>query len=153
MGSLKAFGLNGFQASLPKKTENLLVKNNIFKVVLQFLEGKGLLEHLKETFLSLISKIDHPEMTTQLRPIGLSNVTYKIITKVIVNRIKPLLPHLIYNTQGSFVPGRQISDNIIIVQEVIHTMRRKQGNRHLMAITIDFEKAYDRLRWSLFLIP
>lgn len=75
-------------------------------------------------------------------------MAYKIITKALVNRIKVVLPHITSNTQTSFVPGRQITNNIVIVQEVIHTMRKKQGAKGYMAIKIDFEKAYDRLKWS-----
>lgn len=62
-----------------------------------------------------------------------------------MNRLKPILPGLISNTQSSFVPSRQIVDNIVFMQEVLHTMRRKQGAKGYMAIKIDFEKAYDRL--------
>jgi len=86
-------------------------------------------------------------MVTQLRPIGLCNVAYKVTTKCLVNRLKPILGKLVSPTQSSFVPGRQISDNRIIVQEVLHSMRRKQGKMGYMAIKIDLEKAYDRLRW------
>nr|GMD28272.1 reverse transcriptase [Ipomoea batatas] len=50
--------------------------------------------------------------------------------------------------ESSFVPGRQISDNIIIYQEVMHTMRKKRGATGFMAIKLDFEKAYDRLSWD-----
>ncbi|XP_021729754.1 uncharacterized protein LOC110696708 [Chenopodium quinoa] len=64
---------------------------------------------------------------------------------VIINRLKPLLPTLISPTQCSFVPQRQITDNIIIVQEMLHIVRHKQGKIGLMAMKIDFEKAYDRL--------
>lgn len=55
---------------------------------------------------------------------------------------------MISPTQCTFVPRRQITDNIVIVQEMLHTMRKKQGRVGYMAIKIDFEKAYDRLRWS-----
>lgn len=103
---------------------------------------------MNETFIALLPKVDNPETAAQFRPIGLCNVIYKVVTKVLVNRIKPVLPRLISNTQGSFVPGRQITDNIIIMQEVIHTMKRKQGMKGFMAIKIDFEKAYDPLRWK-----
>ena len=83
---------------------------------------------------------------SQLRPIGLCNVAYKAITKAIVNRLKPILAKLIAPTQSSFVPGRQISDNIIIVQEMLHSMRQKKGSTGHIAIKIDLEKAYNRLR-------
>lgn len=75
-------------------------------------------------------------------------MVYKAVTKVIVNRLKPILPSMISPMQCSFFPHRQSTDNIIIVQEMLHSMRKKQGNTGYMAIKIDFEKAYDRLRWS-----
>lgn len=55
---------------------------------------------------------------------------------------------LVAPTQCSFVPGRHSSDNIIIVQKAIHTMRNKKGGKGFMAIKIDPEKAYDRLKWD-----
>lgn len=121
---------------------------SVYKLVLSVLDGHGLPDGLNETFLVLIPKMDSPALPSHFRPIGLCNVLYKIITKAIVNRIKPLLPVVTSNTQTSFVPGRQITDNIVIVQEVIHTMRRKQGGKGYMTLKIDFEKAYDRLKWD-----
>ena len=71
---------------------------------------------------------------------------YKVITKVLVNRLKPVLPSLISPIQCNFVPNRQIIDNVIIMQEMLHTLRRKQGKKGSMVVKIDFEKAYDRLK-------
>lgn len=147
MGSLKAPGPDGYQALFYQKNWDV-IGPNVYSMVLAALEGKGLPPTLNETFLVLIPKLDNPEMASQFRPIGLCNVTYKIITKAIVNRIKLILPHITSNTQTSFVPGRQITDNIVIVQEVLHTMKRKQGQKGFMTLKIDFEKAYDRLKWS-----
>jgi len=67
-------------------------------------------------------------MVSQLRPIGLCNVAYKVVSKVIVNRIKSILDKVVTPTQASFVSGRQITDNIVIAQEMLHTMRRKKGS-------------------------
>lgn len=147
MGSLKAPGPDGFQALFYQK-HWAMVAPKVYSVVLDALEGKGLPPSLNDTFLVLLPKCDKPELPSQFRPIGLCNVAYKMITKAIVNRIKPIMPIVTSCTQSSFVPGRQITDNIIIVQEVLHTMRRKQSGKGLMAIKIDFEKAYDRLKWS-----
>lgn len=114
--------------------------------LIPILEGKGVPPGFNETFVALLPQVDQPELASQFRPIGLCNVAYEIITKVIINRLKLVLPFLISNTQASFVPGRQITNNIVIMQEVLHTMRRKQGAKGYMDIKIDFEKAYDRLR-------
>ena len=147
MGSLKAPGPDGFQALFYQKNWSL-VAPKVYDMTLEVLEGKGLPSTLNETFLVLLPKKEKPELPSQYRPIGLCNVAYKIITKAIVNRIKPLMPKLTSCTQTSFVPGRQITDNIVIVQEVLHTMKRKKGGKGLMTIKIDFEKAYDRLKWD-----
>lgn len=71
---------------------------------------------------------------------------YKLLTKVVINRLKPVLPHLVVENQTSFVGGRHIMDNVVIAQEVVHLMQIKKGKRRWMAIKIDMEKAYDRLR-------
>ena len=59
-----------------------------------------------------------------------------------------MLPQLISPIESSFVPGCQITDNVIVMQEVLHSMRRKTGSKGWMAIKLDLEKAYDRLRWD-----
>lgn len=65
-----------------------------------------------------------------------------------VNKLKNVMPALISSTQSSFVPGRQITDNVIIMQEVIDSRRRKIGPKGWMTIKLDLEKAYDRLQWE-----
>ena len=92
--------------------------------------------------------MDHLEHLKQFRPIELCNVIYKAVTKIIANRLKPYMSHLSLN-QCSFVPGRHNSDNIIIAQKVIHTTRKKKGQKGYMAIKVDLEKAYDRLVGNL----
>jgi hypothetical protein len=89
-----------------------------------------------------------PEYLHQFRPIGLCNVILKALSKVIVGRLQTLMPNLISEVQSSFVPGRQITDNIIVAQEVIHSMRKMKGKKGFMTIKVDLEKAYDRLSWK-----
>ena len=73
---------------------------------------------------------------------------YKVLTKIIVARLRPFLGKLISPLQMAFVPGRKGMDNVIIAQEIIHSLSRKKGNTGYMAIKIDLEKAYDKLEWS-----
>lgn len=58
-----------------------LSANSVYNLVLNVLEGKGLLDNINDTFLTFNPKIDHPELVSQFRPIGLCNVAYEIITK------------------------------------------------------------------------
>ncbi|KAA3467965.1 LINE-1 reverse transcriptase isogeny [Gossypium australe] len=68
--------------------------------------------------------------------------------KVIANRFKVIFPKLISQEQAGFIAGWNISNNIILAQEVIHSMRCKQMGRNWMAIKLDLEKAYDRVSWD-----
>ena len=70
------------------------------------------------------------------------------MTKIIANRLQAVLPEIIGPHQTSFVLGRHIIDNIVVAQEVVHSMCRKTGKKGLMAIKFDLEKVYDRLNWS-----
>ena len=67
---------------------------------------------------------------------------------MIANRLKTILPHLVSPQQTSFVPGRHITENTVIAQEVIYSMRRKTGKRGQMIIKAVLEKAYDIITWS-----
>lgn len=104
---------------------------------------------LNETHITLIPKVAHPESITQYRPISLCNCSYTIIAKVMANRLKPLLSNLISQEQSAFVSGRQIQDNIFIVQEVLHQLILRKRKRKFQAVLkLDMQKAFDRVEWD-----
>ena len=105
-------------------------------------------DYINQTLITLIPKCRSPESLSNYQPISLCNTIYKIVTKIILNWIRPFLSGLISPLQAAFVPGRKGLDNAIIVQELIHTMSKKKGRTGVMAIKLDLEKAYDRLEWS-----
>ncbi|XP_031099806.1 uncharacterized protein LOC116004005 [Ipomoea triloba] len=143
----KAPGPDGFHAAFYQRMWDV-VGDSVFKLVKEAFDSGSLPPSLNDTLLVLIHKIKSPETVRQFRPISLCNVSYKIITKTITNRLKGILPDYVGPYQSSFVKGRQISDNILIYQEIMHTMRSKKGSTGFMAIKLDFEKAYDRLSWD-----
>ncbi|GMI87106.1 hypothetical protein HRI_002379900 [Hibiscus trionum] len=144
MSPLKAPGADGFHATFFQKNWST-VGESVFRFVSDFFEHGHLLDDANQTLLVLIPKVQNPTKISQYRPISLCIVLYKVITKILVNRLKPLLSDLVSQNQVSFVPGRQITDNIILAQEIVHSMAKKNGAKAWMAVKVDLEKAYDRL--------
>ena len=87
-------------------------------------------------------------MVNNYHPISLCNVSYKIITKVMITRLKSFLYLCISHNQGAFAPGRFIQDNILIAHELFACFNRKKGRMGDLAIKLDLEKAYDLLNWD-----
>lgn len=84
-----------------------------------------------------------------LRPISLCNVSYILISKVLANRLKTILPSIIDEHQSAFVPGRLITDYILRSSEIFHYMHHNSAKkRGFMALKLDMSKAYDRLEWD-----
>ncbi|GLT36867.1 hypothetical protein SLA2020_112150 [Shorea laevis] len=101
-----------------------------------------------ECLIVLIPKVKAPDSIHQFRPIGLCNTVLKIISKILVNRIKPWMDKIISPCQASFISGRQGTDNVLILQEFVYFFRKKTGTSGDMICKLDLEKAYDRLEWS-----
>lgn len=104
-----------------------------------------MLKQLNHSFIALIPKIGSPVNISQYHPISLCNVCYKVISKSLAAQLKEVLPKLISCNQNTFVPNRHIQDNLILVQEIMQTLKCKQGRGGLMAVKMDIEKAYDKV--------
>ena len=126
-----------------------LVGKDITTSVLLFLNSATLPEHLNHTFITLIPKVKNPKLVSQFCPISLCNVLYKFFSKVLANRLKKILPHIITEHQSAFTKDHLISDNIRIAFESLHSMQNHKSTKEgYMAIKLNMSKAYDRVEWS-----
>lgn len=141
MGGMKAPGSDGYRAIF-FQSQWETVGDSIIRLVADIFRHPHKISQLNETLICLIPKVENPANLKQFRPISLCNVTYKIITKIVAKRMRGVMSKLVAPMQCSFVPGGHSSDNIVIAQEVIHTMKKKTGVKGIMAIKIDLEKAY-----------
>ncbi|KAL6225204.1 hypothetical protein ACLB2K_004055 [Fragaria x ananassa] len=148
MGANKAPGPDGFHGIFYQKFWGI-INSTINNTAKEFFATNEILADLNQTNIVLIPKVPCPEKVTQFRPISLCNFSYKILSKVLANRLKSFLPDIVSPHQGAFVPGRQIQDNILVAHEAFHYLKlRKTGDRHELALKLDMSKAYDRVEWD-----
>ncbi|KAA3486878.1 LINE-1 reverse transcriptase isogeny [Gossypium australe] len=147
MAPLKAPGSDGYHTLFFQSKWDIL-GNDVCQWVKNVFDGRPIEPELNNTLIVLIPKKDNPENFSQFRPISLCSVLYKLVMKVISNRFKVIFPKLISQEQAGFIVGRNIFDNIILAQEVIHSMRCNRKGRKWMAVKLDLEKAYDRVSWD-----
>lgn len=143
----KSPGPDGFNPGFYKKNWDV-VGPDIVAACIYWLDTASFPADLNNTTVVLIPKCDSPKSVRDLRPISLCNVIYKIISKVLCNRLRRVLPELVDESQSAFVSGRLIQDNVLIAFETIHSMKnRRRGKRGHVALKIDISKAYDRVDW------
>jgi hypothetical protein len=147
IGDFKALGPDGLHAVFYKKFCNICGEE-ITREVLQALNSGQITEGWNDTTVVLIPKVDDPELVTQFRPISLCNMIYKIISKLLAARLKIILPEVISLMQSAFVPGRLITDNVLVAYECVHAIKNKRsGNNGYCVVKLDMHKAYDRVKW------
>ena len=148
MHPTKAPGPDGMCALFYQKFWNT-VGDDVTEKILDILNNNAHMDDLNKTYIALIPKKKECDTPVDFRPISLCNVMYKILSKVLANRLKRVLPTIIHESHSGFVPGRLISDNILVAYECFHYLRKKKkGKVGYMGLKLDMSKAYDRVEWE-----
>jgi hypothetical protein len=119
MQSLKSPGPNGFTASFYQRAW-MTIREDVCKAMLAFLNDEIFYDEINHMYITLIPKVKTPTFITEYHPINLCNVLYKLIAKVLANRLKKVLPTIISPSQCPFIPGRLITYNILVAFEALH---------------------------------
>lgn len=113
-----------------------------------FFDHENLEDEMNQTHICLIPKTDSPTSPKDFRPISLCNVAYKLISKVLADRLKPWLHLIISENQTAFIPNRLITDNILIAHELLHSLSTKRLKHPFLALKLDISKAFDKVKWN-----
>ncbi|KAL8098626.1 hypothetical protein AgCh_031406 [Apium graveolens] len=119
-------------------------------VVIHLFKGGKIHPGINSTSIALVPKSLTPSGMKDFRPISLCSVAYKCIAKILADRMKFIMPNLIKEAQSAFIPGRSISDNILLAQELFRGYQRDTGTPKC-ALKIDLYKAFDSIRWDFIL--
>ncbi|XP_077246085.1 uncharacterized protein LOC143885940 [Tasmannia lanceolata] len=146
----KAPGPDGFNGDFFKAFW-YLVGNDVTSAIQSFFHKDKILPQLNTTFICLIPKCPEASTPEHYRPVALCNFFYKTITKIMANRLKPLMNSLISPFQSAFISGRSIQDNILIAHDLCHNFHRKNPIK-AMCIKMDLKKAFDSVNHSSLLL-
>ncbi|XP_074282749.1 uncharacterized protein LOC141607292 [Silene latifolia] len=147
MHPLKAPGPDGMNALFFQNYWHN-VGPSVIRTCLHILNGGGISEEMNMTHIVLIPKKKEASHMADFIPISLCNVFYNIVSKMLANRLKRFLDDIVSENQSAFVPGRLITDKILVAFELFHHMKNSRSGGGHMALKLDMTKAYDRIEWG-----
>ena len=115
----------------------------MMRFLVEFHKNGKLAKGINSTFIALIPKVDSPHSMNDFRPISLVGCMYKILAKVLANRLRSVIGTVISDAQSAFIKNRQILDGILVANEVVDDARSRK--KELLLFKVDFEKAYDSI--------
>jgi len=144
-GNSKSPGLDGFNFFFIKSNWDV-VGQDIIRAILRFQDTSFIPRGCNASFIALVSKKDNPSNLNEFRPILLVGCVYKILSKVLANRLKKVLPSFIDLNQSAFLGGRGLLDSILVANETVDYLKKE--NKSGVFVKVDFEKAYDSVDWK-----
>jgi hypothetical protein len=127
-----------------------IVKVDVMNAVMEFFSTSWILPGFNSNIIALIPKSPDASTIAQYRPIAMANFKFKIITKIIADRLASILPNLISDEQKGFIKDRNIKDCLCTASEVANLLHNKAHGGNV-ALKIDITKAFDILDWSFLL--
>nr|GEY46794.1 RNA-directed DNA polymerase, eukaryota, reverse transcriptase zinc-binding domain protein [Tanacetum cinerariifolium] len=147
----------GFTALCPNEALDLQkpasleeIKNAVWdcgseKFVTNFLKSRSMPRGSNSALITLMLKVQNPVLIKDFCPISLFGIQYKIIAKLLANRLTVVLDKVFSPVQSAFISARQILDGPLMVSEIIDWYKKQ--NKNLMIFKVDFEKAFDSVSW------
>ncbi|RVW70288.1 LINE-1 retrotransposable element ORF2 protein [Vitis vinifera] len=148
MNGDKAPGPDGFTVAFWQNAWDF-TKEEIMEMFKEFHEHNSFVKSLNNTFLVLIPKKSGAENLGDFRPISLVGGLYKLLAKVLANRLKKVIGKVVSIAQNAFVMGRQILDASLIANEVIDSWQKRKEKG--LICKLDIEKAYDSINWNFLM--
>ncbi|GJY10807.1 RNA-directed DNA polymerase, eukaryota [Tanacetum coccineum] len=142
-GSDKSPGPDGFTFEFFKKYWSV-VGNDIINAVKEFFITSSFLKGCNSSFITLIPKVLGANKLNEFRPISLIGRQYKIIGKILANRLSLVIDGIVSQEQSAFIKGRQIMDGPLILNELISWCKAKKDQ--CLLLKVDFQKAFDSVR-------
>jgi len=144
-GSSKCPGPDGFNFAFVKKYWEVIGKD-IVQAIRDFQSTGFILRGCNASFITLVPKKDNPSDLNEFRPISLVSCVYKILSKILANRLKKVLPSIIDVNQSAFLSGRGLLDSILVANETVDYLKKEKKSG--VIVKVDFEKAYDSVDWK-----
>ncbi|XP_027181778.1 uncharacterized protein LOC113780162 [Coffea eugenioides] len=123
-----------------------VVAQDVYIAIVSFFCSTELPRFITSTSIVLLPKVSNPEDFSNFRPISLCNFFNKMLSRILVGRLALVIPRLISPQQTGFVKGRSITDNYLLAQELMASIKRKARGANV-ALKLDMTKAYDRMSW------
>ncbi|KAK3224602.1 hypothetical protein Dsin_004464 [Dipteronia sinensis] len=141
----KAPGPDGINLNFVKKNWDV-IREDFMSFLKEFHKDGVIVKDLNRTFIALIPKIAKPETMKDFRPISFVGSMYKVLVKILANRLRKVMNTIIGEAQMAFVKQCQIVDSFVIASEIIHNW--KKDSKGGLVVKLDFEKAYDSVDHS-----
>ena len=144
-GSNKSERPDGINFKFIKRFWNF-VKPDVLRFLDEFYVNGSFPKGCNASFIVLIPKVTNPQSLDEYKPISLIGCMYKIVAKLLTNRLKKIMPILIDERQSAFIEGRHLLQIVLIANEVVE--EAKMSKKPCLVFKVDYEKAYDSVSWD-----